>query len=120
MSVISLGNYPARLFDVEESDATDSYDAVRKAKAFIDKISSEGGFINEAIVSRDGFDGMVLISDTGKTMRFMHLNCGYSGTGPSCSSEVLVHAGFGNGRSRSEVLDMIAHGGDEAVASFHK
>lgn len=109
MARVRLGNFN-RTFDAREVGDLDTYQAVEAAKG----LRSSGFQFSEAFVDRT--DGLIIVGRDG-SWHFTTTICGYGGTGPMATAEILELFGFG---VKADILKDIDHGGDNAKFSFKK
>lgn len=87
-----------------------SYAAVASAKELLVQRKS----FSSATVDR--FDGLVLVGPDGN-WHFATALCGYRGSGPMATAEILELFGFGK---KDDILWLITNGDDHATFSFSK
>lgn len=113
MSTVMLRNHNMTFSNVEEVGDTYTGEAIVMAGALA---ALHGHDVTTAHVDR--FDGLVLLCDRlGLGWRFATPLCGYGGTGPHATAEILEIFGFGN---RKKLFEQLNHGGDRGKASFYK
>jgi len=99
-----------RLFNVTEAQDLSTSEAVVTAMVLLAQRKS----FKEAVVDR--FDGLVLIGPDGN-WHFASALCGYWGTSPAATAEILEIFGFGK---KDSIFQSIYSGDDHATFSFTK
>lgn len=109
MQQVRLRN-SGKTFNVIKAFDNSSYAALASAKALLVQRKS----FSSATVDR--FDGLVLVGPDGN-WHFATALCGYGGSGPMATAEILELFGFGE---KDYIFQTIATGGDNATFSFSK
>lgn len=113
MSTVMLRNHNMTLSGVEAVGDTYTDQAVVMAGALAALHRDQ---VTTAHVDR--FDGLVLLGDEpGLAWHFTTTLCGYGGTGPRATAEILEIFGFGE---QKDLFRQLSYGGDHARASFYK
>lgn len=112
MSTVMLRNHNEVFSNIEEVGDTYTGEAIAVARELAGRYRD---LITVAHVDR--FDGLVVLGPTSYGWRFTTPICGYGGTGPMASAEILEIFGFG---PKEELFRELNHGGDKAKASFSK
>lgn len=94
----------------EEVGDRSTDEALEKAE----QLMIRGVTFNRADVDR--FGGLFLYGPDG-TWHFRTPLCGYGGTGPHATADILAIFGFGD---HKEILQRISHGGDAAHFTFNR
>lgn len=110
MRSITLHNHNETFGDVNIIDDCDPWDAIEQAKHLFE----QGYYFEKALVDR--FDGLVLVG-SGGIWHFSHALCGYEGSGPQATAEILEIFGFGK---FAVIMARIDHGGNAAKATFYR